>query len=208
MEEDTITGSGDHDNFVTNPTGLGSSDSTPNNTTKEYSIAALYRFSHLHDIGELQLKIRAAAESNRIFGMLLLAEEGINGTISGHNSDVMRFLSWLRQQHKDFADMDIKYSQADQSPFYRMRVRLKREIVTMGRPDVKPTPHSRKQGVSYVEPSKWNALIQDPDVLLVRNVGTTSVGKLAAGGPVTLFLQVFLLSIVKISVLHCHYLCL
>lgn len=93
---------------------------------------------------------------------------GINGTVSGGEEDMKKFLAWLREQKDDFADMDVKYSRADNPPFYRMRVRLKKEIVTMGRPDIRPTPHCQGQGGSYVLPSDWDALINHPDVLLVR----------------------------------------
>ena len=112
-----------------------------------------------------------------LFRSLLLAEEGINGTIAGLAEDVQRLLAFLRSNpifENRFADLEHKESFASEHPFYRMKVKLKKEIVTLGVPGVSPT----KQVGTYVKPEDWNALISDPDVILIdtRNVYEVDIG--------------------------------
>lgn len=139
----------------------------------KYLTAALYKFVSLPDYKQLQAPIQAACESNNIKGTLLLAEEGINGTIAGLPADIHKTLNYLRQDAR-FADLEHKESYADEHPFYRMKVRLKKEIVTLGVPGVSPT---KKVG-TYVKPEDWNALISDPDVILIdtRNDYEVDIG--------------------------------
>ncbi|HSH54953.1 MAG TPA: rhodanese-related sulfurtransferase [Methylotenera sp.] len=143
----------------------------------KYLTAALYKFVSLPDYKQLQAPIQAACESHNIKGTLLLAEEGINGTIAGLPADIHRTLDYLRQDpvfKGQFADLEHKESYADEHPFYRMKVRLKKEIVTLGVPGVSPT---KKVG-TYVKPEDWNALISDPDVILIdtRNDYEVDIG--------------------------------
>ena len=152
-------------------------DLTPQNTKHQYLTAALYKFVSLPDYKSLQEPILNACESNHIKGTLLLAEEGINGTIAGLPQDIHNLLNFLRTNplfKNRFADLDHKESFADEHPFYRMKVKLKKEIVTLGVAGVSPT----KLVGTYVKPEDWNALISDPDVLLIdtRNDYEVDIG--------------------------------
>ncbi len=144
---------------------------------QQYLTAALYKFVSLPDYQALQAPIQAACESNNIKGTILLAEEGINGTIAGSIEDIHKVLNFLRtdpQFKNRFANLEHKESFADEHPFYRMKVRLKKEIVTLGVAGVSPTT----QVGTYVKPEDWNALISDPNVILVdtRNDYEVDIG--------------------------------
>ncbi len=143
----------------------------------KYLTAALYKFVSLPNYQTLQAPILDACKSNHIKGTLLLAEEGINGTIAGLPDDIHRVLDFLRTDPlfaNKFADLEHKESFANEHPFYRMKVKLKKEIVTLGVPGVSPT---NKVG-TYVKPEDWNALISDPDVVLIdtRNDYEVDIG--------------------------------
>lgn len=144
---------------------------------QNYLTAALYKFVSLSDYQALQTPIQTACNHHNIKGTILLAEEGINGTIAGLAEDIHQVLDFLRtdaQFKNRFADLDHKESFADEHPFYRMKVRLKKEIVTLGVEGVSPT----KQVGTYVKPEDWNALISDPDVILIdtRNDYEVDIG--------------------------------
>ncbi len=115
----------------------------------------------------------AQCDTLGITGTLLLAEEGINGTIAGTRSGIDRILAYLRRDPR-LADLEHKESAAGQPPFYRMKVKLKKEIVTMGVAGIDPT----ELAGHYVKPEDWNALINDPEVLLIdtRNDYEVEVG--------------------------------
>lgn len=154
-----------------------SSNLTTDNPSAKYLTAALYKFVSLPNYKSLQAPIHEACISNHIKGTLLLAEEGINGTIAGLAEDVQRLLAFLRSNpifENRFADLEHKESFASEHPFYRMKVKLKKEIVTLGVPGVSPT----KQVGTYVKPEDWNALISDPDVILIdtRNSYEVDIG--------------------------------
>lgn len=143
----------------------------------KYLTAALYKFVSLPNYKSLQAPILQACISNNIKGTLLLAEEGINGTIAGLPQDIHNLLQFLRSDAifgNCFADLEHKESFASEHPFYRMKVKLKKEIVTLGVPGVSPT---KKVG-TYVKPEDWNALISDPDVILIdtRNDYEVDIG--------------------------------
>jgi UPF0176 protein len=143
----------------------------------KYLTAALYKFVSLPDFHALQAPILAACVSNHIKGTLLLAEEGINGTIAGLPQDIHHLLHFLRTDplfENRFANLEHKESFASEHPFYRMKVKLKKEIVTLGVAGVSPT----KQVGTYVKPEDWNALISDPDVILIdtRNDYEVDIG--------------------------------
>lgn len=125
-------------------------------------VCALYRFVRLDDYRELRGPLHDLLVSNGIRGTLLLANEGINGTVAGSREAVDALLDWLRSDHR-LADLDYKESLTGQLPFRRTRVRLKREIVTLGVSGIDPNRDAGR----YVAPSDWNALISDPDVLVV-----------------------------------------
>ena len=125
-------------------------------------VAALYKFAKLPDFRELQPKLLECCVAHRIKGTLLLALEGINGTIAGTRADIDTVLAYLRSDAR-LANLEHKESFTDAMPFYRMKVRLKKEIVTLGVPGINP---NEKVG-TYVTPEDWNALLADPDVVLV-----------------------------------------
>jgi UPF0176 protein len=125
-------------------------------------VAALYKFVALDNFQEMRGPVAAAMKRYCIKGTLLLAHEGINGTISGSRIGMDGFLAWLKSDER-LADIEHKESFFDENPFYRTKVKLKKEIVTLGVETVDPT---RTVG-TYVEAKDWNALISDPDVLLI-----------------------------------------
>lgn len=132
----------------------------------KYLIAALYKFVSLPNYADLQLPIHATCDTYNIKGTLLLAAEGINGTIAGLPDDIKAVLHFLRTDalfEGKLAVLDHKESYAYEHPFYRMKVKLKKEIVTMGVPSVNP---DNTVG-TYVKPDDWNALIADPDVIVL-----------------------------------------
>ncbi len=142
-----------------------------------YLTAALYKFVSLPDFRTLQAPILKACHDYAIKGSLLLAKEGINGTVAGYPTDVQRLLAFLRSDpvfKNRFADLEHKESYASEPPFYRMKVKLKKEIVTLGVPGVSPT----KTVGTYVSAADWNALIADPEVLLIdtRNSYEVDIG--------------------------------
>ena len=137
---------------------------------------AFYGFTAMEGLPALQQELRALAEQGCVRGTILLAEEGVNGTISGPDAGVTAVLDRLRQL-PGLEGLEAKFSRADQQTFHRLKVRLKREIVTMGCPTVKPA----EQVGTYVPPEQWNALIADPDTLVVdtRNRYEVEVGSFA-----------------------------
>ena len=141
-----------------------------------FLIAALYKFVQLSDYTALQKPLFDYCEANQVKGTLLLAEEGINGTIAGSAAGVQAVLEYLRQDPR-LATLAHKESWAEEMPFYRMKVKLKREIVTMGVPNV----HASTMAGTYVKPEQWNQLIADPDVVVVdvRNDYEVSIGSFA-----------------------------
>ena len=133
--------------------------------------ADLYQFVDLPGFAALQAPLQSLCETHGVRGMLLLAHEGINGTIAGEPPGVQAVLAWLRSDAR-FAALQHKEAQAARMPFYRMRVRLKREIVTLGVPGLNP---ARNAG-TYVKPEDWNALIDDPAVVVVDTRNDYEVG--------------------------------
>ena len=139
----------------------------------QYLIAALYHFVSLEDFRELKGPLDRLCRERKITGTLLLAHEGINGTIAGTEDDLRFVLAELRRDPR-LADLKHKESWTETPPFLRLKVRLKKEIVTLGIEGVDPTQHVG----TYVKPTEWNALISQPDVLLIdtRNTYETKMG--------------------------------
>jgi len=125
-------------------------------------VCALYKFVTLEDFQALRQPLHNVMEANQVRGTLLLADEGINGTIAGSREAIDNVLDWLRSDPR-LADIDHKESFTDSLPFNRTKVKLKKEIVTMGVEGIDP---KRVVG-TYVNPADWNNLISDPDVILV-----------------------------------------
>lgn len=138
-----------------------------------FTIAALYHFTRFHDPAALQGPLLALCKGNGISGTLLLAREGINGTIAGPRAGIDAVLAHLRAL-PGCADLEHKESHSTAQPFRRLKVRLKREIVTMGQPDVDP----QARVGHYIEPADWNALITAPDVAVIdtRNDYEVAIG--------------------------------
>lgn len=138
-----------------------------------YLVAAFYHFVSLPDFADLQGRIQECAVENGVMGTILLADEGINGTVAGKPEGVHALLDHIRSDPR-LAPLEHKESFAEENPFYRMKVRLKKEIVTLGVEGVSPT---RAVG-EYVEPEDWNALISDPDVVVIdtRNDYEVEIG--------------------------------
>jgi len=136
-------------------------------------VCALYRFVSLENFEELQTPLLNIMNTNQVKGTLLLASEGINGTIAGDQAGINNVLNWLKSDPR-LANLTVKLSFDTENPFYRTKVKLKKEIVTMGVEGIDP---NRTVG-TYVKPKDWNALISDPDVLLVdtRNDYEISIG--------------------------------
>jgi len=138
-----------------------------------YCVIALYHFTRLSDYEQLKAPLQAMCEMLEIKGTLLLAHEGINGTIAGTDEAIRELLSFLKADPR-LSALEHKDSRADKMPFYRMKTRLKREIVTMGVEGIDP---NNIVG-TYVDPKDWNALINDPDVVLIdtRNDYEVEIG--------------------------------
>lgn len=136
-------------------------------------VAALYRFVPLEDFLDLKQPIQDEMHAAQVRGTLLLAREGINGTVAGDREGIDRLLAFLRRDSR-LSALDVKESYCDAIPFKRSRVRLKKEIVTMGVEGIDPL-HAVG---TYVDPKRWNELISDPDVILVdtRNDYEIAIG--------------------------------
>jgi UPF0176 protein len=136
--------------------GMTQSDDYP------ITVAALYHFARIEDPAAVRPPVEALCAQHGLCGTLLLAREGVNGTIAGSAQGVAAAIDHIRSL-PGFADIEVKYSGARSAPFRRMKVRLKREIVTMGVPDIDPV---HGQG-AYVDPADWNTLISDPDTVVI-----------------------------------------
>jgi len=140
-----------------------------------FQVAALYRFARFADPVVLKGPIEALCRAHGIKGTLLLATEGLNGTLAGTTDAIAALIGHLRTL-PGCADLDVKYATAEAMPFHRLKIRVKREIVTMGVP-VDPLSIVG----TYVDPADWNALIDDPDTIVIdtRNDYEVRIGSFA-----------------------------
>lgn len=138
-----------------------------------YHIAAFYHFAEFSDYKDWLPRLEELCEAQQLIGTILLAHEGVNGTVAGSREGLEHLLSMLRADTR-FSGIQVKWSETDDKPFLRMKVRLKKEIVSMGVDGVKP---HEKTGV-LVSPTEWNELIDDPDIVLIdtRNHYEVDVG--------------------------------
>jgi len=136
-----------------------------------YVVSALYHFVELADYKDLQPKYRDFLTAHNIYGTLLLAREGINGTVAGTKQSIAALHDFLRSDGR-LAHIVTKESQVDALPFHRIKVRLKKEIVTMGVENIDPLHIAG----TYVKPADWNSLIADPDVIVVDTRNDYEVG--------------------------------
>lgn len=141
--------------------------------TMKMIVATFYKFIPLPDFRERKIPLLKLCEELEIKGTILLALEGINGTISGSEKAINSILNFLRST-PHLSDLEVKFSPAEFFPFQRMKVKLKKEIVTLGVPTVDPT---QQVGI-YVSPQEWNELIQNPEVVLIdtRNQYEVNLG--------------------------------
>jgi len=149
---------------------------TPISQNAPFRVAALYRFCRLERFEELRAPLAAFCCARGIKGTLLLAREGINGTVAGSEAAIAELIAHLEAM-PEFAGLEVKYSAALEMPFNRMKVRLKREIVTMGVEGIDPL----ESVGAYVDASDWNALIADPDTVVIdtRNDYEVALGTFA-----------------------------
>jgi len=139
-------------------------------------VTALYRFAPFADPAAVRAPLLVLCRDAGVMGTILLAPEGINGTIAGPDAGVLRVVDHIRAL-PGCADLEVKHAFADAIPFHRLKVRVKREIVTMGVEGIDPL---REVG-TYVAPEDWNALIDDPDTLVIdtRNAYEVAIGSFA-----------------------------
>ena len=138
-----------------------------------YLVAALYKFSSISKPKELQDEIRSQLKELSIYGTILVGEEGLNGTIAGTHKKINEAVKYIKSI-QGFANLDIKFSQSQENPFVRLKVKLKKEIVTIGDESINP---NHKVG-DYIDPQDWNDLISDKNTILIdtRNNYECSIG--------------------------------
>lgn len=139
----------------------------------EIVVAALYQFASLPDYASLQAPLLQCCTVNKVSGTILLAAEGINGTIAGSREGIDAVIAHIHSDER-LRKLEYKESRAETMPFHRMKVRLKKEIVTLGVPGINPA----HEAGTYVKPEDWNALISDPDVVVIdtRNHYEVAIG--------------------------------
>ena len=141
----------------------------------EILVAALYKFVEISDLLSLQDNLYNICEENNIMGTILIADEGINGTISGKHNEIKETISSLTSDDR-FSNIEIKYSSTDKQPFHRMKVRLKKEIISLGRKDINP----REMTGERISPEALKNILDSKEEVLVldtRNEYETRVGK-------------------------------
>ena len=141
--------------------------------SNEILVATLYKFFKVDDLVALQDQLYAICNKNNVMGTILIANEGVNGTISAKPREIEKTLISIQKDDR-FSEIEIKYSSTNKQPFHKMRVRLKKEIVTIGLPEINPN----KTVGTYVKPEEWNDIISDPDVILIdtRNKFEIKIG--------------------------------
>jgi UPF0176 protein len=137
-------------------------------------VVSFYRFLDLEDPQGLKLSLQSLCDEKGLLGTILLAEEGVNGTLAGSREAVEAAFAWLSDTLALEEPVEARWTEAAEAPFRRMRVRLKKEIVTLGRPDVRP---QRSTG-RHVSPEEWNEIIENPETLVIdtRNHYEIEVG--------------------------------
>jgi len=135
---------------------------------------SFYRFFDLKELQAFRDDLQARCEQLGLLGTILVASEGFNGTVAGSEESVLALFAWLRERAALGSELDARWTDVDDAPFRRLRVKVKKEIVTLGRPDI--LPHKRTG--QHVPPAEWNELLENPDVLLIdtRNHYEVEVG--------------------------------
>ena len=143
-----------------------------------FKIAALYKFVVISNPQNVSDTLTQLCKKHNILGALIVAYEGVNGTLAGSDNDMDLFIDDMMEAISELSSIDeIKFSEATDAPFYRLRVRVKAEIVTMGCTAANPAV---QKGI-YVEPGDWNGLINDPEIILIdtRNSYEVEIGTFA-----------------------------
>ena len=137
-------------------------------------VVSLYRFLNIEEPESFRDQLKEICDANGLLGTMLVAAEGFNGTLAGREASIRVVMQWIREQFDISEELDARWTDADEAPFRKMRVKTKAEIVTLGRPDI--LPHKRT-GV-HVDATRWNELISDPEVLVIdtRNHYEIEVG--------------------------------
>jgi UPF0176 protein len=140
-------------------------------------VVSFYRFLDITDLHDFRSELQALCDEEALLGTILVANEGFNGTIAGSEASVRNVFDWIGARLSLQAPIDARWTEAQEAPFRRMRVRAKKEIVTLGRPDIRPHVRTGR----HVPPAEWNALIEDPNVLVIdtRNHYEVEVGSFA-----------------------------
>ena len=146
---------------------------TNNSTLDKYIISTFYKFLVLENYKELKIKFDKSLSKTNIKGTILLANEGVNGTIAGSESDLKKFFLYI-DKFSQFKDITPKFSSSNKNPFLRMKVRLKKEIVTIGIPEVSPSNLVGK----YLNVEEWNEFLNESDSIIIdtRNDYEVSIG--------------------------------
>jgi UPF0176 protein len=141
--------------------------------SNEILVATFYKFFKVDDLVALQDQLYSICNKDNVMGTILIANEGVNGTISAKPREIEKTLISIQKDDR-FSEIEIKYSSTNKQPFHKMRVRLKKEIVTIGLPKINPN----KTVGTYVKPEEWNDIISDPDVILIdtRNKFEIKIG--------------------------------
>ena len=138
-----------------------------------HKIIALYQFCEIRNPRKLQMILKKELKNLQILGTIIIGHEGINGTVSGSETNINKALKFLKSDSR-FSDLDIKTSFSNKAPFLRLKVKIKKEIVTMGIDNIKPTTQAGK----YLTYDQWNSLLNDEDTILIdtRNDYEYSIG--------------------------------
>jgi len=137
-------------------------------------VVSFYRFTNVNDLATLRANLHALCEAHNLLGTVLVAEEGINGTLAGNEAALQTIFRWLQSELALAEPIDSRWTEVAKAPFQRMRVVLKNEIVALGRPDIRPTQDKS----THVGPQQWNELLANPQTLVVdtRNHYEVEVG--------------------------------
>lgn len=138
------------------------------------NVVAFYRFTDVKYPYDLRNSLQSLCDESALLGTVLIAEEGVNGTLAGDADDIQKVLDWLQSRLSLSTAIDGRWTEASEAPFRRMRVKVKNEIVTLGQPDIRP---HEKTG-QHVEPEQWNSLLDNPETVVIdtRNHYEVEVG--------------------------------
>ncbi len=126
-------------------------------------VVSLYRFFDVADPDAFCEALREVCDKHKLLGTMLVATEGFNGTLAGSEESVRAVMNWIRMRFDIVQELDARWTDAAQAPFRKMRVKVKKEIVTLGRADILP----HKKTGEHVDAARWNELIADPDVVVI-----------------------------------------